>query len=77
MRAVLDDQSGTTDVILLIDESGAVKDCTLTSTSGVAVLDSRTCGMILSGGKFAPATLGDGQPAKSVYEQRITWRIVG
>ncbi|MEO6581909.1 MAG: energy transducer TonB [Sphingomicrobium sp.] len=76
IKVALDGKSGTTGVILLIDESGAVKDCTLASTSGVAVLDSRTCSIILSGGKFAPATFGDGKPAKSAYRRRIGWRLV-
>ncbi|MEO7365011.1 MAG: energy transducer TonB [Sphingomicrobium sp.] len=77
MRAVREGQSGTTDVILLIDESGTVKDCTLTSTSGVALLDSRTCSTILSRSKFAPATFKDGKPAKSANQRRIAWRLAG
>jgi hypothetical protein len=68
-------QSGTSGIMLLIDESGAVKDCTLTQASGVAVLDSRTCGLIVLRGKFQPAIGPDGKPAKSAYFQRITWGI--
>ena len=68
-------QMGTTHIILLIDESGAVKDCTLAETSGAAVLDASTCGIILRRAKFRPATGLNGKPAKSAYEQRITWRL--
>ena len=68
-------QSGSTHIILLIDETGAVKDCTLAETSGAAVLDASTCGLILRRAKFRPATDLNGKPAKSAYEQRITWQL--
>lgn len=67
--------SGTSGIMLLIDETGAVKDCTLTEASGVAVLDSRTCGLILMRAKFQPAIGLDGKPAKSAFTQTITWRL--
>jgi protein TonB len=68
-------QSGTTKVMLLIDENGVVKDCTLTEASGVAVLDSNTCGVILKRARFQPAIGLDGKPAKSAFTQTITWRL--
>jgi TonB family protein len=68
-------QSGTTKIMLLIDEEGMVKDCTLTEASGAAVLDSNTCGVILRRAKFQPAIGLDGKPAKSGFTQHITWRI--
>jgi TonB family protein len=68
-------QSGSTKIMLLIDESGVVKDCTLTQASGVAVLDSNTCGVILRRARFHPAVGLDGRPAKSAFSQTITWRL--
>lgn len=73
--AVRRKQTGTSRIMLLIDESGAVKDCTLTEASGVAVLDSITCLVILSRARFLPALGPDGKPAKSAYRQQITWRL--
>jgi hypothetical protein len=73
--AVDRDQSGSTGIMLLIDESGVVKDCTLTEASGVAVLDSNSCGVILRRAKFHPAIGLDGKPAKSALSQRITWQV--
>lgn len=67
--------SGTTEIMLLIDETGAVKDCTLTQASGVAVLDARTCGLIIWRARFQPAIGSDGKPAKSAFTQTITWRL--
>ena len=68
-------QMGTSGIMLLIDESGAVKDCTLTEASGVAVLDSTTCLIISRRAKFQPAIGLDGKPAKSAFTQTITWRL--
>ena len=68
--------SGTTAVLLLIDEKGAVKDCTLTESSGMAIIDSRTCALISYKGRFRPATGADGKPIKSGWAKRITWRVV-
>ena len=73
--AVRRKQTGTSGILLLIDESGAVKDCTLTEASGVAVLDSITCLVIFSRARFQPALGPDGKPAKSAYRQKITWRL--
>lgn len=67
--------SGTTSVLLLIDETGAVKDCTLTESSGMAIIDSRTCALISYKGRFKPASGTDGKPIKSSWAKRITWRV--
>ena len=67
--------SGTTHFLLLIDERGAVRDCTLIATSGMAVIDSRSCGIVTRKGKFAPAISTDGKPVKGSWSQRITWRL--
>ena len=73
--ALRKEQTGSTQIILLIDETGAVKDCTLAETSGAAVLDASTCGIILRRARFRPATDVNGKPVKSAYEQRITWAL--
>jgi hypothetical protein len=67
--------SGTTSFALLIDEAGKVRDCTLTETSGIAVIDSRTCAVVSYKARFDPAIGADGKPAKSAVAERITWRV--
>ena len=67
--------SGTTSFVLLIDETGKVRDCTLTETSGIAVIDSRTCAVIAYKARFDPAIGANGKPVKSAFAQRITWRV--
>ena len=73
--AVWKDQQGTTSFLLLIDEKGVAKDCTVTGSSGSAALDSRSCGVILVRAKFSPAIDRDGKPTKSARDVRISWRM--
>lgn len=73
--AILHDQQGTAGVLLLIDEKGTIRDCTVIGSSGSAALDSRSCGVIMVRSKFTPAIGVDGKPIKSSFEKRITWRM--
>jgi hypothetical protein len=66
-------QGGSTGIILLIDEKGAVKDCTLTETSGFSTLDSRSCSLLLDRARFKPATDLRGRPVKGAIRTRISW----
>jgi hypothetical protein len=68
-------RSGKAGVVLLVDETGAVKDCTLTQTSGNPLLDIQTCRVILARAKFAPATDLHGKPVKGAIEQQILWQM--
>lgn len=75
MSAFWENQSGATGVVLLVDETGMVKDCTLTETSGVATLDARTCGLLAARARFKPALDRDGRPAKYAVRSRIVFVI--
>jgi protein TonB len=68
-------QTGTAVMVLLIDESGKVADCTLTETSGAAALDAQGCAVIRERGKFTPAIGTDGRPAKSAIQVRVHWKL--
>jgi hypothetical protein len=68
-------QQGTAAFIILIDEKGVPKDCTIFGSSGSAALDSRSCGVILERGRFSPAIGIDGKPVKSAFVKRMTWRL--
>ena len=67
--------TGASSILLLIDEAGHVKDCTILETSGMAVLDAKACGVITQRAKFTPAVGLDGKPAKDSYKQRINWML--
>ena len=73
--AQMRDQSGTTTLEILIDETGKVADCTVTETSGAASIDAQSCAILRERGKFRPAIGLDGKPAKSAWSQSITWRL--
>jgi hypothetical protein len=72
-----EDQQGTANFIILIDEKGMPRDCTLIGTSGSAVLDSRSCGLIMQRARFTPALDPSGKPVRSSWKQAITWRLIG
>ena len=68
-------QQGMTGFLILIDEIGRPKDCTVIQTSGSAAIDSRSCGIILVRAKFVPAMGQDGKPMKSAFRKRVNWRL--
>ena len=75
VEAMLRREGGTAKVAVLVDEQGRVADCTLMETSGVPLLDAQTCILLKSRARFAPARGSDGNPIKSGFQQRITWRV--
>jgi TonB family protein len=74
-QAMREGKSGTTQMMLMIDETGAVKDCLVEQTSGIATLDAMGCGALIERARFRPALDRDGKPAKSVHTARIQWRL--
>lgn len=68
-------QQGTTTVVLLIDQDGEVADCSIVGTSGVAIIDAQTCGVIRQRAKFKPALDTNLKPTRSTCQQRITWKL--
>lgn len=65
--AVAAGQSGTTSFVLMIDEKGAVMDCAIKQSSGVATLDAMGCQVLRERAKFVAARNSANQPVKSVY----------
>jgi hypothetical protein len=75
LAMILADKSGSARFGLLIDESGKVKDCTVMEPSGIAVLDGRSCGIIVEKAKLTPAVGPDGKPVRSFWVQQVTWKL--
>jgi TonB family protein len=67
--------SGSSLVMMMIDETGKLRDCMVEETSGVAALDAMTCKVLQDRARFHPATDAAGKPMKSVLTRRITWRM--
>ena len=68
-------QGGTSRMMMMIDETGALKDCMVEETSGFASLDAMTCAVLLKRAKFEPALDSAGKPIRSVLTSRVVWRI--
>jgi TonB family protein len=74
-QAARERASGSTRIMLMVDETGALKDCLVEETSGIASLDAMSCGVLLQRAKFTPALDNAGKFARSVLTVRISWRI--
>jgi TonB family protein len=69
------EQEGTVGLTLLVDVDGRVPDCGVDETSGVPFLDLSSCYFITHRAQFRPAIGRNGQPVRSTYPVKITWRI--
>lgn len=69
------EQSGTTDFALLVNEKGLVADCMVTKTSGNAGLDLQSCAVIKQRARFTPALDSQGKPTKDRVAGRIRWQL--
>jgi hypothetical protein len=74
-QALRQSDSGISKIMMMIDETGALKDCMVEETSGVATLDAMTCAILQQRAKFEPALDLAGKPARSVLTTRVNWRI--
>lgn len=73
-QANIEGRDGSTGVSLLIDETGAIRDCIVESASGVATLDAQTCIVIRERAKFTPAKDAAGKPIRSRITYRFRWK---
>lgn len=73
--AVINRLGGTTSLEVLVDDKGAVADCSVTGTSGNATIDAQSCAIITDRAKFQPALDPQGKATRSSFSQRITWRV--
>lgn len=72
------DQTGMTKFVLMIDERGAVMDCAIIESSGVATLDAMGCQVLRERARFGPAKDSANKPVKSTYiTPTIRWMLAG
>lgn len=72
-QALWEGADGATRVAMMVDEAGALKDCMVEATSGIASLDSQACAVLLERAKFNPALDASGKPTRSVLTTNIRW----
>jgi TonB family protein len=69
-------QEGSAVLMLLIDETGAMKSCQVVRAEGAPVFDAMGCQVLLDRAKFSPALDIRGKPMRSVYTSpRVVFRM--
>ncbi|HET6943579.1 MAG TPA: TonB family protein [Sphingomicrobium sp.] len=66
---------GTVETVILVDEAGKIRDCSVETSSEIPTLDTMSCYVFQQRAEFSPAVGKSGQPIKSGFSQRISWRI--
>ena len=74
-QAISEEATGTSRIVVMVDETGAVKDCLVEETSGIASLDAMACIALRQRARFKPALDAAGKPVRSVLTGRVTWRM--
>ncbi|HEX8578984.1 MAG TPA: energy transducer TonB [Allosphingosinicella sp.] len=73
MQALMEGAGGMSRFTLLVDETGALKDCTVDETSGIASLDAQSCAVLMERAKFTAALDSAGKPVRSVVYSAVRW----
>jgi periplasmic protein TonB len=71
--ALRNEEQGTTGFSLDVGPNGRVTNCTVTSSSGSAALDSATCRIMRSRARFTPAHDSSGAATSDSVSARIRW----
>lgn len=66
-------EQGTVAFSLQVDSDGRVAGCTITQSAQSAILDSETCRLLMTRGRFKPARDINGHPVHSAYQGRFRW----
>lgn len=68
-------QQGRVAIAVSVDATGQITGCTVTASSGSAVLDQATCDLVRKRGKFKPALDQDGRAVAGVYPIATRWAL--
>jgi TonB family protein len=66
---------GTVDYDVDVSETGVARACRVVATGGSAVLDRRTCQLVMARAIFIPASDGQGGRRAGTFNGRLTWRL--
>jgi TonB family protein len=73
--AIASRAEGTVDLQLGVDSAGRLTSCTVRRSSGSAVLDATTCGILRRRLKFKPALDSTGQPVADIVDASYAWHF--
>jgi protein TonB len=68
-------EQGVVGFRLDVDPAGRVTGCTVTASSGSAILDSATCAIMRRRARFVPAEDAEGKPVAGYWDSRSRWSI--
>jgi TonB family protein len=74
-KAERDRRQGLTAFRLTVDRGGSVTRCEITQSSGSAILDERTCGLLMQRARFTPALDANGVAVGATYSNRVDWAL--
>ena len=66
---------GRTAFTLDLDSEGRITSCNITSSSGSPLLDSTTCTLLVTNGRFRPAHDAAGQPVAGTWSSAMVWQL--
>jgi TonB family protein len=75
IAALRADAQGVVIVRMTIGTDGRVAECVVVRSSGVSLLDNRTCQEFRREGRYRPAIGNDGQPVSTGVIMQVMWRI--
>lgn len=73
-RAVQEGNQGVVGVAIMVDEAGQPTECKITRSSGHIELNAVSCKLLMKA-RYDPALDADGQPIKSYWVTRISFRL--
>jgi len=68
-------EQGNVQVVIHVDDKGAVSSCEIKTSSGYPELDTQTCNIIALRAKFEPARNGNGDPIPGEIIKTVDWRL--
>lgn len=74
-RGLHDELQGVVRVRLDVGIDGKVSDCTVTASSGEAILDAAACAKLKARGRFDPATDGSGAKVPGTWSTSVRWTL--
>lgn len=74
-EAVRNGLQGSVDFEVDVSQVGIARACRIVGSGGSAVLDQRTCDLVMTRAIFIPASDGQGGRRAGTYNGRLTWRL--
>ena len=68
-------EQGNVQVVIHVDDKGAVSSCEIKTSSGYPELDTQTCNIIALRARFEPARNSNGEPVAGEIIKTVDWRL--